>query len=70
MKTIEIINETTEEIIFTEEATDEEAGKLLYRAKLTAELKTRDNEDDFTARFKPEPIEEVSEEYKVCHELM
>lgn len=57
MKTVQIINESTEEIIFSEEVDDDKAGNLLSRARLTAELKTRDNDDNYKAQFKPEPAE-------------
>jgi len=43
----------------TEEA---ESNSLLSRAKLDAQVMTRDNDGDYSARFKPEPVEEVPDE--------
>lgn len=63
MKTVEILKDV--EIIRSIECEDHEADNLLSRARLDASVMTRDKEGNFTARFKPDPIEEVPDEEPV-----
>ena len=59
--TIEILKDT--EIFKSFECEESESANLLKRARGRAEMLTRDNDGDFTARVKPEevPEEEVAE---------
>lgn len=54
MKTIEILN--SEEIIRSMECEDSESDNLLSRAKLDAEVMTRDSDEEYIARIKNEEI--------------
>lgn len=57
MTTIELVRTDTdpEEILHSEEIVDEQAGRRLYAYALRAELLTRDEEGDYTARVAQEP---------------
>jgi hypothetical protein len=59
MKTIEIIQkiDDTEEVVFTETVEDDKAADLLVRAKLQAELWTRDRDGEYEAREAKEETE-------------
>ena len=59
MKTIEIIQkiDDTEEVVFTETVEDDKAADLMTRAKLQAELWTRDREGEYEAREAKEETE-------------
>ena len=65
MKTIEIIQkiEDTEEVVFTDDVVftetveDDKAADLMTRAKLQAELWTRDREGEYEAREAKEETE-------------
>jgi len=52
---VEILKDS--EVIRSMEIEEAESSSLLSRAKLDAQVMTRDNDGDYSARFKPEPVE-------------
>lgn len=61
MKTIEIIDEDNN-VIYFEEVKESNYARRLRSYKLTAELKSRDENKKYTARERPDPVVDVQPE--------